>query len=228
MAQLGRRYVLQGGTQYNLAAVKSQVDYITERVPDAEVFVHPHPGEAGAIGAALETLRVVQRRGFSTFIGLDAAIELQYTTRNDDSTRCTFCPNNCARTFIDTVTPSQQTSRYISGFSCEKGTVESHEALKVLTQERKTLKTQYPNLVDYEAKLAFRSFYTPELLPKPGTLIDDITVRTTWLGRVKRKSRQRPFQRSSEQAAERRAQFRVGIPARAQYLFNRSSLADLF
>ena len=212
MSQLGRRYVLQGGTQYNLAAVKAQVDYITERVPDAEVFVHPHPGEAGAIGAALETLRVVQRRGYSTFIGLDAAIDLQYTTRNDESTRCTFCPNNCARTFIDTVTPSQQTSRYIAGFSCEKGTVESHEALKALTQQRKALKTRYPNLVDYEAKLAFRSFYTPEPLPESRALIDDVEVRTTWLGRVKRKPIQRPMQRSAERAQERRAQFRVGIP----------------
>ena len=31
--------------------------------PDAEVYVHPHTGEAGAIGAAIETLRVVKRRG---------------------------------------------------------------------------------------------------------------------------------------------------------------------
>src|SRR5436190_4895918 len=101
MSALGTRYVLQGGTQYNLAGVKAQVDYIKERVPGAEVHVHPHPGEAGAIGAALETLRVVARRGHSNFIGLDAAIRLEYASRNDDSTRCHFCPNNCARTFID-------------------------------------------------------------------------------------------------------------------------------
>ena len=63
LAALGTRFVLQGGTQYNLAAVKAQVDYIKERVPGAEVFVHPHTGEAGAIGAAMETLRVVKRRG---------------------------------------------------------------------------------------------------------------------------------------------------------------------
>jgi activator of 2-hydroxyglutaryl-CoA dehydratase len=48
LASLGTRYVLQGGTQYNLAAVKAQVDYIKERVPGAQVFVHPHTGEAGA------------------------------------------------------------------------------------------------------------------------------------------------------------------------------------
>src|SRR5262249_17852075 len=66
LAQLGSRFILQGGTQYNLAAVKAQVDYIKQRVPGATVRVHPHPGEAGAIGAALETLRVVKRRGTST------------------------------------------------------------------------------------------------------------------------------------------------------------------
>ena len=33
MSELGRRFVLQGGTQYNLAAVKAQVDYIRQRVP---------------------------------------------------------------------------------------------------------------------------------------------------------------------------------------------------
>ena len=125
MAELGKKFVLQGGTQHNLAALKAQVDYIKARVPGAEVFVHPHTGEAGAIGAAMETRRVVMRKGFSTFIGIDDAINLEFQAVNDESTRCHFCPNNCARTFIDTKTPDGRTSRYISGFSCEKGTVES-------------------------------------------------------------------------------------------------------
>src|SRR4029078_7154033 len=60
MAELGRKFVLQGGTQHNLAALKAQVDYIKDRVPGAEVYVHPHTGEAGAIGAAMEARRVVQ------------------------------------------------------------------------------------------------------------------------------------------------------------------------
>src|SRR6478735_2762204 len=55
LASLGTKFVLQGGTQYNLAAVKAQVDYIKQRVPNGQVFVHPHTGEAGAIGAAIET-----------------------------------------------------------------------------------------------------------------------------------------------------------------------------
>ena len=134
--ELGRVFVVQGGTQKNLAAVKAQVDYIEQRVPDAEVFLHPHCGEAGAIGAAIETLRVVKRRGTSTFVGLDQAIDITYVSINDETTRCNFCPNNCSRTFIDTATPDGETARYISGFSCEKGTVENLDALKKLNKER--------------------------------------------------------------------------------------------
>jgi activator of 2-hydroxyglutaryl-CoA dehydratase/predicted nucleotide-binding protein (sugar kinase/HSP70/actin superfamily) len=212
MAALGTRYVLQGGTQYNLAAVKAQVDYISARVPHAEIKVHPHPGEAGAIGAALEALRVVKRKGHSTFIGLDAAINLAYTTRNDEGTRCNFCPNHCARTFVDALTPDGRSSRYISGFSCEKGTVESIEALKALTARRKDLKVRFPNLVDYESKLLFRSFYLPDPLPPPETVIDDLAVTQGFLRRVRRTPVRRRFNRSSDAAAARRTTIRVGIP----------------
>jgi predicted nucleotide-binding protein (sugar kinase/HSP70/actin superfamily)/activator of 2-hydroxyglutaryl-CoA dehydratase len=212
MAALGRRYVLQGGTQYNLAAVKAQVDYIKERVPDAEIHIHPHSGEAGAIGAALETLRVVSRRGHSTFVGLDAAIDLAYVTRNDETTRCHFCPNTCARTFIDAHTPDGNTTRYISGFSCEKGTVESTEALKTLTARRKDLRLRYPSLVDYESKVLFRSFYTPRPLPAAGDVVHVVEVRKTLFGGVKRTTVRRTFQRSSEAARDRRRHIHIGIP----------------
>ncbi len=39
----------------------------------------------------------ITRHGRSSFIGLDAAIHLYYTVRNDESTRCHCCPNECAR-----------------------------------------------------------------------------------------------------------------------------------
>ena len=62
LSAIGTRFLLQGGTQYNLAAVKAQVDFIESRfkgkeVP-ADVIVHEHCGEAGAIGAALEAGRL--------------------------------------------------------------------------------------------------------------------------------------------------------------------------
>ncbi|MCK4709625.1 MAG: CoA activase, partial [Gammaproteobacteria bacterium] len=113
-------------------------------------------GEAGAIGAALEARRVVIRRGYSTYIGIDETINLKVSSRTDEETRCTFCENNCSRTFIDTETPDGEVSRYIAGFSCEKGTVESKEAVVTLNKKRRKLKAEYPNLVDYEASLVFR------------------------------------------------------------------------
>lgn len=212
MAELGRKFVLQGGTQYNLAAVKAQVDYIKQRVPDAEVYVHPHPGEAGAIGAAMETLRVVKRRGYSTFLGLDSAIHLRYTSRNDESTRCNFCPNHCSRTFIDSETPNGQTARYISGFSCEKGTVEDQDAVVKLTKERQELKKHYPNLVEYEARRMFQHFYDPEPLPQP--MAEDARPKQSLLGRLGRRAEpgQSRFARSSAEAMERRGRIRIGIP----------------
>ncbi len=224
MAELGRRFVLQGGTQYNQAAVKAQVDYISARVPNAQVFVHPHCGEAGAIGAAIETLRVVQRSGRSKFIGLDQAIGLAYTTLNDESTTCHFCPNLCSRTFVDTESPSGQKSRYISGFSCEKGTVESKEALRELIKQRNELKEKYVNLVEYESRLAFRPFHKPDPLPEAETPIDDMEVRRTWLGAIRRKPIRRGFQRSDAAAIERRKSVRIGIPR----VLNLYSTAPLF
>jgi hypothetical protein len=132
LASLGKKYVLQGGTQYNLAAVKAQVDYIKERVPDAEVLRAP----------ALRRGRR-DRRGLRDPAGGQAprALELHRPRRgdrarghhqDDESTTCHFCPNECKRTFIDTKRPDGEIARYIAGFSCEKGTVESEEMKKLV------------------------------------------------------------------------------------------------
>ncbi|MGB5703530.1 MAG: BadF/BadG/BcrA/BcrD ATPase family protein [Polyangiales bacterium] len=212
MAALGRKFVLQGGTQYNKAAVKAQVDYIKERVPNAEVFVHPHSGEAGAIGAAMETLRVVRRRGSSTFIGLNSAIDLEYQTKNDETTTCHFCANNCSRTFIDAFRPDGSTSRYISGFSCEKGMVESKDAMEALVKERRKIMKEFPNLVTYEGLKAFKRVAHVQAMPDAGTPVEDVKVERKFFGAIERSKFTRTFERSSEEAAKKRAQWRVGIP----------------
>jgi activator of 2-hydroxyglutaryl-CoA dehydratase/predicted nucleotide-binding protein (sugar kinase/HSP70/actin superfamily) len=211
LASLGRKFVLQGGTQYNLAAVKAQVDYIKQRVPGAEVYVHPHTGEAGAIGAAMETLRRYKRTGTSRFIGIDATLALDYTTKNDEDTVCHFCANECKRTFIDTTRPDGTTSRYISGFSCEKGTVESKDAMLSLVAERKKIAAAYPNLVEYEGRRAFQHFYEPEPQPADGSPLEDVEVKQG-LFRVKRQKITRPFRRSSPEAAAARKNVRIGMP----------------
>lgn len=105
----------------------------------------------------------------------------------------------------------RQTSRYIAGFSCESGTVESKDALKELNAKRRDLKSRFPNLVDYESKLAFRNFHKPELVPEEGTVIDDIEVRKTLLGGRKRTPIRRAINRSGSEADERRSKIRIGI-----------------
>ena len=112
LASLGSRFVLQGGTQNNLAVVKAEVDFIKQsfrakgKVP--EIIVHEHCGESGAIGAAQEALRLWNNGKRTTFIGLDAVRNIRYRTTRNEDTRCYFCKNNCLRTFIDVdVTASQ-------------------------------------------------------------------------------------------------------------------------
>ncbi len=212
LAALGRKFVLQGGTQYNQAALKAQVDYIMERVPGAEVFVHPHTGEAGAIGAAMETLRVVQRRGYSTFIGIDAAIDLDYRTRNDETTTCHFCANHCSRTFIDAYRPDGSTSRYISGFSCEKGMVESKEAMLDLVKKRRAIMKEFPSLVEYEGRKAFMSVRGIRQLPDHGATTTELVPRRTLWGRLEYDEVRRPFRRSGDEAAARRKKIRLAMP----------------
>jgi len=214
LAAFGKHFVLQGGTQYNLAALKAQVDYIKDLVPDARVDVHPYPGEAGAFGAAIEARDVVHERGYSTFVGLDEALQLTYTTQTNESTRCHFCPIACSRTFIDTQTPNSETVRYIAGFACESGTVESHEALKALQKERISLQKMTPNLVKKESKALFASSYMPDEKPTQETLVSTQEVKVTlggW-GPTLRKNVIRPFQISSKKNKEDRKNIRIAIP----------------
>ena len=165
LEMFGKHFVLQGGTQYNLAALKAQVDYIKSQVKGAIVNVHPHCGEAGAIGAAIEARDQVQQRGYSKFVGLQEALGLEYSSKTDASTQCHFCPMNCNRTFIDTKTPNSDTVRYIAGFSCEKGTVESKEQLKEIKQKRENLDRQVQNMVSFEAKELFNFNFMPNPIP---------------------------------------------------------------
>jgi predicted CoA-substrate-specific enzyme activase len=81
LPDLGSRFILQGGTQNNLAAVKAQVDFIRQRFQGSgktpEIIVHKHAGEAGAIGAAFEAMTLWQQGRKTTFIGLDAVRAIQ-------------------------------------------------------------------------------------------------------------------------------------------------------
>ncbi|HTW23646.1 MAG TPA: BadF/BadG/BcrA/BcrD ATPase family protein [Candidatus Baltobacteraceae bacterium] len=105
LAALGSRFVLQGGTQNNLAVVKAEVDFIRSSFRSGnkqpEIIVHEHCGESGAIGAGAEAVRLWKNGMRTTFIGLDAVRKIEYRQTRNEDTRCNFCKNTCLRTFID-------------------------------------------------------------------------------------------------------------------------------
>ena len=175
LAALGTRFVLQGGTQNNLAVVKAEVDFIRNSFRAAgkqpEVIVHEHCGESGAIGAAEEALRLWRNGQQTTFIGLDAVRRIQYRTTRNESTRCNFCKNNCLRTFIDvrtepakdfiplkkvTKVPQMLGEQRLIIATCEKGLVEDVNEMKDIKAGLDRIRDQYPNFVDYAAKEVFR------------------------------------------------------------------------
>jgi activator of 2-hydroxyglutaryl-CoA dehydratase/predicted nucleotide-binding protein (sugar kinase/HSP70/actin superfamily) len=170
LTTLGSRFVLQGGTQNNLAAVKAEVDFLRAGFRstgiEPEIVVHPHCGEAGAIGAALEALRLWRKGRSTTFIGMDAVSRIRYTTTCNEETRCRFCKNACLRTFLDVqiadaagceVEPSaaeaalKAGSRRIILAGCEKGAVDDLETMRGIQAHEKATRAAYPNMVERAA-----------------------------------------------------------------------------
>ena len=186
LSALGTNFILQGGTQNNLAAVKAQVDFIESRFKGKgikpNVIVHEHCGESGAIGAAIEAVRLWQNGRQTTFIGLDAVEKITYQTHRNENTRCYFCKNKCLRTFIDVkvnlkddapevpykskIPLEPGTKRLIVGNSCEKGLVEDVEAMRVIKKGLDAVKAENPNLVEVAAKAVFKSF-NPAIIADP-------------------------------------------------------------
>jgi predicted CoA-substrate-specific enzyme activase len=175
LAALGTRFVLQGGTQNNLAVVKAEVDFIrnsfraTGKQP--EIIVHEHCGESGAIGAAQESLRLWRNGQTTTFVGLDAVRRIEYRTTRNEETRCYFCKNNCLRTFIDirtepvknmvplekvTKVPLMQGEQRLIIATCEKGLVEDVNDMKDIKAGLDSIRDKHPNFVDMASKEVFR------------------------------------------------------------------------
>lgn len=175
-AKLGSRFLLQGGTQHNLAAVKAQVDYLRSHFAGLgappEIRIHPHCAEAGAIGAALEA-RDLWLAGKSTaFPGLEAMEAIQFQTVTGESTRCHFCKNACLRTFIDYSIDSTP-GRFIVA-NCEKGAADDVQAVRRLLAGAESNRSRNPNLLD----LAARTVWNPPHPPLAAS-----PARRLWPGR---------------------------------------------
>src|SRR5262249_35002006 len=185
LAKLGTRFILQGGTQKNLAAVKAEVDFVKSHFhsadTQAEVIVHQHCGESGAIGAAVEAVRLWKNGHKSTFIGLDAVKSISYRTTRNENTRCYFCKNNCLRTFIDVQSgdlqnwkqpvfqskvPLEAGEQRLIISTCEKGQVEDVKAMRGIKAGLDAVKQANPNFVDIAAHEVWRST-NPEKIAHP-------------------------------------------------------------
>jgi predicted CoA-substrate-specific enzyme activase len=136
LAALGTRFVLQGGTQNNLAVVKAEVDFIRSSFrangKEPEIIVHEHCGESGAIGAAQEALRLWRRGKATTFIGLDAVRKIRYRTTRNEDTRCYFCKNNCLRTFIDVDVSREDSQELVAAHQAEDRAATAEEVAAVV------------------------------------------------------------------------------------------------
>jgi predicted CoA-substrate-specific enzyme activase len=168
LAAAGRKFILQGGTHRNLAVVKAQVDFISAKVPDAEIVVHPYSGEAGAIGAALCASELVKAGASTHFRGYDVIESLEYTSTTNEHTTCNWCPVSCKRTFIDVRLPDGKGrawskvpltagwERVISGNSCPKGLLEDVNEMRVVKKNLETIKDAHPNTAEVVRETAFR------------------------------------------------------------------------
>ena len=168
LAAVGRKFVLQGGTHRNLAVVKAQVDFITGKVPGAEVVVHPCPGEAGAIGAALCAAEWWRGGGATRFLGFEQVEALAYESVTNEHTTCRWCAVNCRRTFIDVRLPgakgrpwskvplAEGRERVISGNSCPKGLLEDANEMRGVKARLEESKRVFPNIAEMVREDAFR------------------------------------------------------------------------
>jgi len=215
LASLGRTFVLQGGTQHNLAAVKAQVDFIESRFRDKgvkpNVIVHEHCGESGAIGAAIEANRLWKMGRQTSFIGLDAVDKISYVTHRSEDTRCYFCKNKCLRTFIDVklmpgvpvenigfktskIPIAEGTKRLIVNNSCDRGLVEDVNAMREIKKGMDSVKDANPNMAEVAAKMVFK--------PAKPPFVADAPPRYAFTA----------GQKARVAAMKRRASLRIGIP----------------
>ncbi len=213
IAALGTNFVLQGGTQHNLAAVKAQVDFIESRFKGKDeqprIIVHKHCGESGAIGAGIEAVRLWENGQRTEFIGMEKVRDISFITHRNEDTRCYFCKNKCLRTFIDVtvegseVDESERPSkipipvgvkRLIVGNSCERGLVEDVESMKVIKQGMDSTAKVNPNFVELVGEAIWRS-------QNPPKVADPLTKRALT-----------PAQKQRNELAAKRESLRIGIP----------------
>ena len=130
-SELGKNIVVQGGTFYNDAVLRS-----FEKIADCEAIRPDIAGIMGAFGAALIARERYSEGYETTMLPIEKINTLQFET---SMAKCKGCTNNCRLT-INKFTGGRQ---YISGNRCERGLGKQKNENGV------------PNLFDYKLKRIF-------------------------------------------------------------------------
>ena len=133
-SELGQHIVVQGGTFYNDAVLRS-----FERIAECEAIRPDIAGIMGAFGAALIARERFEGQA-TTMLPIEKINTLEYSTR---MANCKGCTNSCRLT-INKFSGGRQ---YISGNRCERGIGKEKNANHI------------PNLFEYKYKKLFD--YTP-------------------------------------------------------------------
>ncbi|MGI6068992.1 MAG: acyl-CoA dehydratase activase-related protein [Blautia sp.] len=130
-SELGHHIVVQGGTFYNDAVLRS-----FEKIADCEAIRPDIAGIMGAFGAALIARERYSEDKETTMLPIEKIKALKFST---SMANCKGCTNNCRLT-INKFSGGRQ---FISGNRCEKG----------IGKEKN--KDKIPNLFDYKYKRIF-------------------------------------------------------------------------
>ena len=130
-SSLGKHIVVQGGTFYNDAVLRS-----FEKIAGCEAIRPDIAGIMGAFGAALIARERYDDSKETTMLSIDKINSLQFTTT---MAKCKGCTNQCRLT-INRFTGGRQ---FVSGNRCERG----------IGKEKN--KENIPNLYDFKNRLLF-------------------------------------------------------------------------
>ena len=138
--ELGKNIVVQGGTFYNDAVLRS-----FEKIADCQVIRPDIAGIMGAFGAAL-IARERHEQKETSMLSMDEILNLQFTTR---MTKCRGCTNHCRLT-INRFTGGRQ---YVSGNRCERGLgkEKNHNHVPNLYEYKRQRLFQYESLTEEAA-----------------------------------------------------------------------------
>lgn len=139
-ADLGKHIVVQGGTFYNDAVLRS-----LEKIADCQVTRPDIAGIMGAFGAAL--IARERYEGSSSMLSLDEIVSLSYDT---SMTRCRICNNHC----VLTVNKFDGGRNFISGNRCERGLGKG----RVKKEIPNLYEYKYHRMFDYEPLLPTKAF----------------------------------------------------------------------